>query len=353
MLNTRIGDNYNANDVINSNDLRKRLLSIDSRFRTNLTDPATNFQYRCEHTYKNIIRIKLASIELPNMFYTFMASKANTSFTVTTKDIDGITRSLTVTIPDGNYTITDLIMLIQSQFNTGFKDPYGIFLQILFNANTAKITINHNGLAPYPVTLSSTVPSVGAYPISFNFQPTTQASPNSRDRNYNCGIGFHLGFRQRVIQLTTPTSTTPFNTYSLTGTCVIDVAGDTYCFLEVNDFYAVEHNTIEKYSQSLAKIIIREDKGAVIYDDGSTMLSNEIIFPAPVDLTTLHVRLVDPWGDVISLCGIEFSFTLEITEVTNTKLYDFYRNYIWLGSIPSVPSNVRGSAVGLLHGRGP
>ena len=353
MLNTRTGDNYNANDVINSNDLRKRLLNVDSRFRTNLTDAPTNFQYRCEHTYRNIIRVRLASVEIPNMFYTFTAAKANTSFTVSTKDVDGVSRRLTVVIPDGNIIITDIINSIQAQFNTGFRDPYGIFLTIDYDMDTSKTILSHNGLSAYPVTLASTVPTVGANPFTINFQPTQQQQPSSRDRNYNCGIGYHLGWRQRILNASTPTSTSPFNTYTIASPCVIDMAGDTYCFLEVNDFHAVEHNTIEKYFQCLAKIMIREDKGAVIYDDGSTTLSNEIVFPAPIDLTTLSVRLLDSWGDVIPLNGLDFSFTLEITEVTNTKLYDFYRNYIWLGSIPSVPKNVRGSAVGLLGGRGP
>ena len=350
MLNTRIGENYNANDVINSNDLRKRLLSIDSRFRTNVMETSTNFQYRLEHTYRNVIRMKVSSIEIPNMFYTFMASKGNTTMKISTTDIDGITRYLTITIPDGNYTISELITLIQTQFNTGYRDPYGIFLQISLNANTGKITISHNGLSAYPVTLTTTVPTSGAGPITINFQPSGTVCY----QNYNCGLGYNLGYRQRLYQLSTPTSTTPFNTYTLTGEAVVDIAGDTYCFLQVNDLQSVEHKTNQQYIQPLAKIIIREDKGAVIYDDGSTLMSNEIIFPSPQDFSVLNVKLLDAWGNILSLNGLDMSFTLEITEVLNTKLYDFYRNYIWLGTIPSVPyKTVEGSAAGLLRGRGP
>lgn len=350
MLNTRIGENFNANDVINSNDLRKRLLNIDSRFRSNPIDISTNFQYRLEHTYRNVIRIKVSSIEIPNMFYSFTAFKGNTTMKITTTDIDGITRSLTITLLDGNYDISELITLIQTQFNTGFRDPFGIFLQISLNANTAKITISHNGLSLYPVTLSTTVPTVNANPITINFQPSSTVC----HQNYNCGIGYNLGYRQRLYQLSTPTSTTPFNTYTLTSESVIDIAGDTYCFLQINDLHTVEHKTHQQYIQPLAKIIIREDKGAMIYDDGSTLMSNEIIFPAPQDFTVLNVKLLDAWGNVLSLNGLDMSLTLEITEVLNTKLYDFYRNYIWLGTIPSVPyKTVEGSASGLLRGRGP
>ena len=51
---------------------------------------------------------------------------------------------------------------------------------------------------------------------------------------------------------------------------------------------------------------------------------------------------------------MNWTFSLEITEVTNTKLYDFYRNYIWLGTIPSVNyKTVTGTAQPLLRGVGP
>jgi thioredoxin reductase len=33
---------------------------------------------------------------------------------------------------------------------------------------------------------------------------------------------------------------------------------------------------------------------------------------------------------------MNFSFSIEITEVLNTNLYDFYRNYIWMGGLPSL-----------------
>ena len=278
-----------------------------------------------------------------------MASKSNTQFLVTTNDISGNLRQLTVSIPDGNYTIYDLVTEIQDQFNAGFRDPFGIFLAISYNEITNKVTIAHNGLRAYPVTMPAS-PTNAAAPLIINFQPTDVLY----EYNYNCGIGYNLGYRQRIFELTTPTSTTPFATYTLTGTAATDMLGDTYCLLEVNDFHAVEHLTVETYVQCLAKVIIRKPKGDVIYDDGSTLLSNEIIFPSPVDITTLNVRLLDPHGHVLNLNGLDFSFTLEITEVLNTRLYDFYRNYIWLGTLPSVPyQNVQGSPVGLLRGRGP
>ena len=71
MINTRLNENYNANDVLNPNDLRKRILNIDSRFCSETSKSTTDFTFQLDHTYKNIIRLRIASIEIPNMMYTF------------------------------------------------------------------------------------------------------------------------------------------------------------------------------------------------------------------------------------------------------------------------------------------
>jgi hypothetical protein len=349
MLNTKIGFNNNANDVINSNDLRKRILNIDSRFRTSYLDSSTNFSFQLEHPYKNIIRLRVASIEIPNMFYVFSNIKHNISFTIKAYDIADIPRETIISIPEGNYTSQEIINLIQSELDMKFKTPYGIFINISLNPNTAKVTFTHNGVSTFPVTSSLIVPTQSAKPFVLDFLSNT----NFKNRQHNFGLGYNLGFRKKNYKTTLSSSDTSIQTHYITSEACIDVVGDTYMFLSINDLHTVEQKTNNNYLQTLAKIIIREEKHCVIYDDGGTLLSNEIIFPSPIDLKILNIQLLDPYGDIIDLCGMNFSFSLEITEVLNTRLYDFYRNYIWLGSIPSVPKNVQGSAQPLLNGIGP
>jgi hypothetical protein len=144
-----------------------------------------------------------------------------------------------------------------------------------------------------------------------------------------------------------------FTQYSITGESIINVAPDPYIFLAINDNESVTQQTNDNSFEALAKIIVRGDKNLMIFDDGSTLLSNDIIYPSPVDLRFIKVRLLDIYGRPLNLNYCNFSFSLEITEVTNTKMYEFYRNYLWLGALPSVPSNVTGSAAGLLGGKGP
>lgn len=354
MLNTRIGENYNANDVINSNDLRKRIINIDSRFRADKSSPTTDFTFKVEHPYKNLIRLRVASVEIPNMSYTF--TKNNNSFIIKSYDINGIVRKVIITIQPGNYTSSEIISTIQTQLNTQLRDTFGIFMNITLNTNNAMVTITNNGVAQIPfANPNNPQPTKSAQPFILDFISSSPVSMKNRHTNF--GLGYNLGYRQHSYKVinTKPSTTNPtLTTFYQTADACLDVVGETYMFLSVNDYYSVEQKTSENYLQCLAKIIIREDKYSVIYDDGSSLLSNDIIFPSPTDLKILQIKLLDPYGDPVDLCGMNFSFSLEITEVLNTKLYDFYRNYIWLGTIPTVNyKTVQGSAQPLLKGYGP
>ncbi len=352
MFNTKIGEVYNANDVINSNDLRKRIINIDSRFRNNATmSSTTEFAYNCNHTYKNVIRMRVASVEIPNMFPVFSVARGNLSFVIKAYDILGIARELKVVIDPGNYTSDELNLAIQTELDANFKDKYGIFINAAINPYSARFTFTNLGVTDASTMLPTSTPTASARSFLLDF---TSDNPLIRNRPQDFGLGYNLGFRQKIYRATNKVTIGSIDTFSIESEGCVDVVGDTYMFLCVNDFHTIEQKTTDDYLQCLAKIIIREDKYAVIYDDGSAMLSNEIIFPSPVDINILNVKLVDMYGGVVDLCGMNFSFSLEITEVLNTALYDFYRNYIWMGTIPSVPyRTVRGSAQPLLKGIGP
>lgn len=364
MLNTKRNEVFNANDVINSNDLRKRIANVDSRFRKNIIGTTTDFYYKFETSYKNVIRARIASVEIPNMYYNFSeANYKNTFFTISANDYNNVTRTVKILIPDGNYTAIELLAAIQTDINNKLLYPYGIYINIYPNIAQIKTEIEILGVIKIPSGPSPPAPVWP--PTTLNWQTiqsqyTTKAPsqftinfyvPELKNRLYNNGLGFNLGFRAPHYLVNTPGSIS--GSYGIKSESCIDVIGDMYCFLCIDDFNTVTQQTNDNTFECLAKIIIREDKGNVIYDDGSTLLSNDVIFPSPVDIKQLRVRLLNPLGNPIDLLDMNFSFSLELTEVMNTKLYEFYRNYIWLGQLPSLPQDVRGSGVPLLGGRGP
>ena len=378
MLNTKRNELFNKTDIVNSNDLRKRIVNIDSRFRETASMSTTDFYHRFENPYKNIIRARVASVEIPNMYYNFSEKNyGNTSFIINAYDYNTKIQNATIKIEDGNYVAVDLIAIINDLVINVMLTKYGIVICITSDPFQIKTEIIHYGTVQVPVPPTAQLPwppvataqlpwpptpaswaaalPTGKYGV-YNIKPARPFQldfriPRYMDRLYNWGLGFNLGFRNRVYNVNTPGDASG-SVYIKSESC-IDIVGDMYCFLSVDDFFTVEQTTNDNTFQCLAKVIIREDKGNVIYDDGSTVLSNDVIFPSPIDLKQVRIRLLNPYGNVLDLNDMSFSISLEITEVMNTKLYEFYRNYIWLGQIPQVPQDVRGSAMPLLGGKGP
>lgn len=330
MLHVKTDELYGKNDIVNSNDLRKHLVNIDSRFRKSTIEPPTDFLYDFAHNYKNVIRARVASVEIPIGFYTFSQAKKNTMFRLDATDYVGNTHFLQVTIADGDYSPPCIIEKIQEQFNA-IRDTYGLFFRITLDQVSRKVTITHDGSAPPPCP-----PGPTHCPVSFGL---TFGMVGFEERSYDFGLGYNLGFDKQYYVVDSP--------YSITGESLINTSGDNYFLLAIDDFYTVEHKTNETYIQCLAKILVKKDMNGIIFDDGYTVLSNDIVFPRPIDLKQVRVRLLDMYGTPIHLHNLNWSISLEITEVMNVQLYDNYRTYIWSQSEPRATQKISGSAAGI------
>jgi len=330
MLSVKTDEIYGKNEVVNSNDLRKHLVNIDSRFRKSYLEPPTDFLYTFAHSYKNVIKARVASVEIPIGFYNFSKVKKNTMFRIDATDYVGNIHFLYITIPDGDYTPECLIETIQGQFE-GIKDTYGLFFRINLDPINRKVTISHDGSAPPPCPIGPTHCAVN-YGI-------TWLMVGNEDREFDFGLGYNLGFCKHFYCVNVP--------YSVSGESLINTSGDNYFLLGIDDFHTVEHKTNNDYIQCLAKILIKRDNNGIIFDDGYTVLSNDIIFPRPIDLKQVRVRLLDMYGVPIDLHCMNFSISLEITEVMNIQMYDNYRTYLWGNPEPRAIRNISGSAAGI------
>jgi hypothetical protein len=159
------------------------------------------------------------------------------------------------------------------------------------------------------------------------------------NRNYDFGLGYNLGFNNHFYCVDAP--------FCVTGESLISTAGDNYFLLAIDDFYTVEHKTNDTYIQCLAKILVKRNENGIIFDDGYTVLSNDIIFPRPLDMKLVRVRLLDMYGETIDLHNLNFSISLEITEVMNIQLYDSYRTYLWNNPEPRAVRDTSGSSAGI------
>ena len=145
MMNTKTNEIYNLDPIANANDLRTHIINVDSRFRNTYLEPSSNFHFDLPIPLRNIIKVRVSSVELPNVWYEFMTSKKNTTSSVTAPDISGINRTMLVTIPEGNYSTSSLLNEIQVSMNS-YKTLYGIHFLVSVDPYTIKSTITFQGV---------------------------------------------------------------------------------------------------------------------------------------------------------------------------------------------------------------
>lgn len=70
--------------------------------------------------------------------------------------------------------------------------------------------------------------------------------------------------------------------------------------------------------QAFAKIIVQELKYEYNFDESD--IQNEVWFEQPQKIKRLKFKLIDNFGRIVDLRGIEYSFTVDFIEVINSDL---------------------------------
>jgi hypothetical protein len=316
-----------TNSVRYNKDIKTRILSIDSRFRQSYfvankptlalpglinqrLEESSQFNYTLVNPIKNVVSIRLSSVEIPNTFYTFSVAKGNTTFTIIHPSGSG--NRYIATIPDGNYTAVA---------TTGPDDFALAIRTAMENATTVNGTLINPGLL-YQFTVSiSLIKSTieirmfqGSIPENFDLDFTQN---QFSDRAADWGLGYNMGFRQQLLT----------NQPVFIGSAVVDTVGFNYIYVGLHpDWRVIQHNSpLSSGAAVFGKIIVNVPKFDVIYDDGSNTLTKEYWLQQPTDIKSFQISLYDPYEELIDLAGMDWSLTVELKEILNTALYDHIR----------------------------
>ena len=259
--------------------METKIYNIDSAFRNKIKYPSsTNFTYNTLDTTsqvipfqeKNVIGIKVLSIEIPNTLYYINSSRGNNVF---------ILNGQTYTLADGSYTSTDLITYLNTLVP---------IIQFEYYSYDSKIKI-----------------------LSNNNQTHTLLFPLANNSIYK-SLGQILGFTG-LSYIVEP--------QDVKGENAITIPQYRYFFLRINDL----GNIINNNTHYLVKNILSTSTQFINTNTGSsyTYITNPVVLDQPIDITNLKITLEDSIGDIISLNGNDFSFTLEFTIITNTILKNY------------------------------
>lgn len=323
--------NYRVNPI--EREEIKQVVSIDSTFRENpsTTNPA-DFTITLPMELDNVTKMKLISAEIPYTFYFISEKKENNTFTINVKDAsNNITENYPFTIPDGSWTSDNFETMLNitldntttgsglvryltfNGFSTLYADGKSIF-RIKTNDEITDIGLN-TALAPF-IEYSLSVDKVTSGEISFS----------------ESSLSF-LGFTEDQLNKTiiyTDILNVFFITYNgvLRGNSIYGDGINTYIFVCIDDYVGNSKDQIisclyenQGYLSKniLGRIQIRTDELTNIINNNDDFVFKERDYFGNVNIRKLRITLLDKFGNVLELNGIDVSLALEFTQQYSSK----------------------------------
>ena len=176
------------------------LVNIDSSFKDTTSASTTNFLSTLTYALSNVIEYSVYSLEIPYAWYFFSSSYGNTIMLVD---------DTTITLPDGNYTIAQLLSALNDLLSIN-----SINLVLTVNTVNNYITIENTGSIDYTITF---------------YDLTNTEFANSLS---NVNLGWNLGFKtikkKSLLVVSANSSTVADSSYY--------IYGPKYLLLRVNEF---------------------------------------------------------------------------------------------------------------------
>jgi hypothetical protein len=270
------------------------LHSIDSRFSDLKNSMNSEFRVQNPIAIKNIMRVRLASIEVPLVEPMFSVQRGNVSMLVRIGAAPNFTN--TGNIVTGNYTAAALVASIQAllqNIHSGFT--------CTLSPISGLLTIKNTSVA-FTFDFASTNATIGARPTHW-------------------GLGYYLGFRSSLIDSAVDSNGINF----ITGISVINVQANPYYLLTlkcpdevVNVTHRINNGT---FLSAFAKIVLTDNYYQLQFDDNSNLMRKEYTFLSPVNIPFFQLSLIDPWGDLVNMMDADWSVTIEVTEIKSSKIY--------------------------------
>jgi len=271
-------------------------LNLNSCFRHNYyqTNPC-DFLYIIPTEIKNVVSLRLVSIEIPNAWFLFSKIKKNNVFEIVVENDQREKHGYKIEIPEGNYTSETLEEYLNSNYfcNSGMENELKYIkfsIQPYNNKSKFEILEPENGQKQK---------------LSFSL-----TFSESLGQNFMNTFGWVIGFR--VAHYANITS-------FIESEGLFDAGGDRYIYVCVNDFqYNSNASNIVCFDKSIsneeviAKIPMINGKLSLIVNDNNQPLSKMRLYNGPVNLSRLQIKIIDHFGNILDLNNMDFSLTFEL-----------------------------------------
>ncbi|NBU98593.1 MAG: hypothetical protein EBS19_10355 [Spirochaetia bacterium] len=269
-------------------------LNLNSCFRNNYfqSNPC-DFQYILPSEIKNVVSMKLASIEIPNAWYLFSHLQKNNQFVIELYSKNNPKQIFPIVVPDGNYDSESL----QHYLNTTY-----------FYESDTETDLKYVKFSIDPYNFKSKF-EILPDPFSENSLQFSLLFSEDINQNIMNTLGWMLGFRMPKYMRIKE---------RICSEGLFDAGGDRYIYVSITD-YQYNNNTLNivGFDKSIlnediiAKIPMVNGKLSLIIDDNNDLVKKRK-YNGPVNLSRLHIKIMDKFGTIIDLNNMDFSLTLEL-----------------------------------------
>ena len=279
---------------------------MNTLFREDYTSTiSTDFNIVLPAYFKNVMSLRLSSLQLPNVMYNISAANGNNTMYI---EVDNGGPSGGVTMPDGNYDINSFITVLQTQINTQLSTTN---FSVTYDQYTQKITITYTDPPLNPnFTMVFYVPTP-----KYDKYKNLHKEDNDYRKN-ECvdisqiykGFGWFMGYRKAEYSGAT----------SYTTEAVYSSSPYEYIYFTLNDYnMSQSQNIFGMFSKSilgdniLAIIPVTSNSFNICFDNGVNLLEKKREYYGPVNIQRLKIQLLNQYGEILNLNHMDFSFSLE------------------------------------------
>ena len=322
-----------AGNPINRKTISK-LLTVDSRFRRNYNEStSTNYNVDLPYIIQNVIELKLSDLEFPTTYYPFNDDFENNYFWINYSYYSGeikVDKYIYIYIASGSYYHTTLIdnitqvfidngIPLTANFNLDYNNPGGV------GVGDGKVSIGvdvSNSFNLYDITDlhlnfegSKLTSEIENYNISHIVSDTNVINAFYHTKStipYIQRCGWMLGFRNGYYSN---------STYNITES-ILDILGPKYVYLVVDDLNSSSNINFFSSSEDsllngniLARISLKGYPFSIQAQGDFGIYTEPRYYYGPVNIHKLGVKMIDEFGRVVSINGMDFSFTLSLTTI--------------------------------------
>jgi len=328
-----LASNLNEKNINMSRDTITKVLTVDSRFRADYNGSlSTDFNISLPYSINNVTELQIHDIEFPATFYTFQENFENNYMWLkyTYSDNGQVTTGyIYFYIPPANYTQIKIIEDMQAVIDTSnvplvIKHDLNIDVSSGIEYGTGTVTFEPtedsgtSGITITNLELNFKSSMISSSDSSYNVSHFIGSEDEKISKYYNVDsavnykqrMGWILGFRKSLYNGST----------SYTSEGQLDIIGPRYVYLLVNDFNTSSNVNFLSNSETnllanniLGRISLKNYTFSVQLQKDFTIYGEPRYFFGRVNIDKLEIKVIDEFGRIINLNGMDFSFTIRMT----------------------------------------